>query len=497
VGKLATALGLPPRSFLHRLQVASCLSTVVLTGTFLSFVFLLHNAQAQLSVPIQYFIYIIQENRSFDSYFGTYPGANGIPAGTALPETPGGPATIQPFHNTANTMPSDLKHSWDSARTAWDGGKMDGFMWAEWPAGLAYWGGQYPPPKPAPTAALANVQQSASAQRRSPDEQIVSPGGFVDDEDEADPTVGAQNDALVAAARATATGTPPPVSTRPSWVIYTMSYQDYNQIPNYWEYANKFTLCDDFFSSLMGPSEPNHLYALAAQSGGHVGNARPHSIDVYSFETLAELLQNSNISWGFYSNTDPQASSIWKPLPSFTNFYNNPTLDSHLLWTSQFFTSLQQGTLPHVSWIVPNRTVSEHPPRDVTKGMWYVTGIVNAVMQSSYWNSCAIIIVWDDSGGLYDHVPPPQPDLYGYGPRVPALVISPYCISGVVNHTQFDLTSPLKLIETVFGLPSLTSRDTDSNDMLDCFNFTQQPSPPDIITQQPKLDFSKMVLRVP
>jgi phospholipase C len=129
--------------------------------------------------------------------------------------------------------------------------------------------------------------------------------------------------------------------------------------------------------------------------------------------------------------------------------------------------------------------------------MRYVTRLINAVMTSSLWQSCAIILVWDDFGGFYDHVPPPQDDFYGDGPRIPALVISPYSKGGVIVHTQFDLTSPLKLIETCFGLSSLTQRDADSNNMLDCFNFSQVPLPPDVITPDTKLDFSDMVTTKP
>jgi phospholipase C len=113
--------------------------------------------------------------------------------------------------------------------------------------------------------------------------------------------------------------------------------------------------------------------------------------------------------------------------------------------------------------------------------MWYVTGLVNAVMQSSYWNKCAIIITWDDPGGFYDHVPPVQVDKFGFGFRVPALVISPWSRSGVVVHTQYDSTSPLALLETKYGLPALTERDGSSNSMLDCFDFSQTPLPPHII----------------
>ena len=128
--------------------------------------------------------------------------------------------------------------------------------------------------------------------------------------------------------------------------------------------------------------------------------------------------------------------------------------------------------------------------------MWYVTKLVSAVMKSNYWQSCAIIIVWDDYGGFYDHVAPPQVDKFGYGFRVPALVISPYSQVGIV-HTQYDLTSLLKLVETKFGLTPLTSRDSASNTMLDCFNFSQTPLPPVIITRKTRLDFSDMVTKKP
>jgi phospholipase C len=113
-------------------------------------------------------------------------------------------------------------------------------------------------------------------------------------------------------------------------------------------------------------------------------------------------------------------------------------------------------------------------------------------MGSSYWGTCAIIVVWDDYGGFYDHVGPIQVDQFGFGFRVPALVISPYSRSGAVVHTNYDLTSPLKLIETKYGLSALTGRDNASNTMLECFDFSQSPLPPDIITQATNLDFSDM-----
>lgn len=420
-------------------------------------------------IPINHFIYIIQENHSFDNYFGTYPGANGIPAGTKLADRPGGPRTYKPFHFVGTFTPGDLAHSWGSAITAYNHGGMDGFIWAEWPDALSYYWGAKPLPTPEP------------------------------DKIQGIPTP-----------------TPPPVHNKPphvpppSWVLNTISYMDYTQIPNYWQYARSYTLCDYFFSSLMGPSQPNHLYAVAAQSGGLVFNPTPLSIvtgeepGTYDFPTMCDLLQAASVSWKFYcgylstsNEPEPQLHTIWNPLPGFKQFQKSPELLAHLVYTTQFYNDLQAGTLPEVSWIVPSAAESEHPPYDVTTGMWYVTSLINAVMTSSYWNDCAIIVVWDDYGGFYDHVPPQQTDKYGFGPRVPALVISPYSKANQVIHTRFDLTSPLKLIERRFGLKSLTDRDADANDMVDCFDFKQKPLPPVVITKQTKLDFSDMVTTQP
>jgi phospholipase C len=260
----------------------------------------------------------------------------------------------------------------------------------------------------------------------------------------------------------------------------------------------------------MGPSQPNHLYVVAADAGGVVFNPvqAPETGEMpgtFTFNTMCDLLAASNVPWKFYcgwvnSSTgepEPQLHTIWNPLPAFKQFQENPALMANVVETSQFFTDIDNNTLPQVSWLVPDVAESEHPPQDVTVGMQYVTGIINAVMASPYWNQCAIILVWDDYGGFYDHVPPHQVDKYGYGPRVPALVISPYAKPGKIIHTRFDFTSPLKLIEKKFGLKALTDRDADANDMLDCFDFKQTPLPPDIITPDTKLDFSDMVTTQP
>jgi phospholipase C len=442
---------------------------------------LFFSARAQgSSIPIEHFIYIIQENRSFDNYFGTFPGANGIPAGTLLPDFPGGPLVNRPFLLHDPAIPHDIPHSWTAAVLSYDNGAMDGFLWGDWRTAQLYYGKAVVVPTPNPALVKIVSKKHASRVAAAATTEITSPSGFTDDEDEDAPDVEEQNDALIAS-EAKPSGSPNP-KNRPSWVKYALSYYDSTTIPNYWEYAQKFTLCDAFFSSLRGPSRANHLYTVAAQSGGITDNLHRDETCIYFFPTLVDLLGQANITWKYYSGYTPRTESFRNPLPGFEQVKNNPESQSHLVFSSQFYKDLREGTLPQVCWIVPAKDDSEHPPFSVQRGMWYVTNLINAVMRSNYWQNCAIIVTWDDYGGFYDHVPPIQIDQYGYGFRVPALVISPYSRNTVV-HTTYDLTSPLKLIETAFGLSSLTERDGSSNSMLDCFDFTQTPLPPVIITR--------------
>ena len=346
---------------------------------------------------IDHVVFLIQENHSFDSYFGTYPGANGLPTNLKVPTTPGGQPTVSPFH-FISPLTHDLDHSWDAAHAAMDGGKMDGFISAE----------------------------------KSTD---------------------------------------------------TMGYYDGSDIPNYWSYASHFELLDNFFSSLAGPSLPNHLYAVAGQSGGLVDNLTAPPDDGFDFPEMAQELQQANISWKYYNGAaDPHAFSLWNPLPGFQGFTSNQQLVSQLVYGSQFFQDLRNNTLPTVSWIVPNGQESEHPPQDIQLGMWYVTDFVNALMKSPYWANTLLVITWDDYGGFYDHVSPPQVDAYGYGPRVPAILISPYTKAGTIDNTTYDFTSVLKFIEDRFKVNPLASRDSNANDIGSSLNL-KNATAPYLITQ--------------
>ena len=455
---------------------------VVLAACALFFPISRLDAQGTGSIPIQHFIFIIQENHSFDNYFGTFPNANGIPPGTALPDYPGGPPVNQPFLTNQPSV-HDLSHSWVSCELAYDNGAMDGFFWAEWPYASNYYGAKNHTPKPKHrevTIVQGRLTPTPAAQKRhSVAGEELSPHGFADDEDQDAPDIEQRNQAALASVPV-ASATPNP-KDRPSWVRNTISYYDDSTIPNYWEYAHQFTLCDAFFSSVRGPSTPNHLYIVTAQCGGLLYNLPTPEEAIYSFPSIVELLGGANVSWTYYVDGDPTLETKWNPMPGFENYAGSNAVLSHLARQSQFFLDLQGGTLPQVCWVIPDGDESEHPPANVQTGMWYVTNLINAVMQSQYWNSCAIILLWDDPGGFYDHVPPSKIDKYGYGFRVPALVISPYSVSGVVVHTTYDHTSTLRLLEATFGLPPLTDRDGDANNMLDCFNFSQTPLPPLVI----------------
>lgn len=369
---------------------------------------------------VKHIIWIIQENHSFDNYFGTYPGADGFPPGTCAPVLPGSARCITPFHMPADMPPCDLAHRWVIAHAAYDHGAMDGFVWAE--------------------------------------------------------------------------GTP-----------YTMGYYDERDIPNYWNYARHFTLCDRFFSSLMGASLPNHLYTVAAQSGGVINNIFSvkeieDTLDTpggYSFATMVNLFTQANVSWKYYVETqpvnptekkrdflahpDPKHYSLWNPLPGFKAIRENPEQMAHLVSLNEYFQDLDHGTLPEVAWIVPMGRDSEHPPAPAWAGMWYVTRLLNALMQSPYWKDSVVFLTWDDYGGFYDHIAPPLVDAYGYGPRVPTLVISPFAKPGYISHHTYDFTSMLKFIEARFGLGHLTARDDRADGMLDSLDFTQSSDPPLVI----------------
>jgi phospholipase C len=384
---------------------------------------------------IEHFVFIMQENRSFDSYFGTYPGADGIPAGVCVPDPQGGPC-VAPYHDT-NDKNRGGPHDWDHALGSINNGQMDGFV----------------------TQSFRDKAKNGDIPCRVPDPNCA-PG---------------QNPYDV------------------------MGYHDYRDLPNYWNYARLYVLQDALFESIASYSLPAHLYMLAAQSGGYYTAKQPLP-QSYGFPEITLLLTGGKIDWKYYVTSGfapdaegkvigsptaqaqvPHKYTYWNPLPAFPKVANDPEQNSRLVDTAEFYTDAMSGTLPQVCWIIPQVTVSEHPPYSVRAGMAYVTGLVNAVMRSSEWDHTAIFVAWDDWGGFYDHVPPPKVDQYGYGLRVPGLVISPYAKQGYVDHKTYSFESWLRLVEMRFGIAPMTPRDAQADPMLDSFDFSQKPRPPVIL----------------
>jgi phospholipase C len=377
---------------------------------------------------IQHIIFIVKENRSFDAYFGQFPGANGATTGVT--------STGQVI--SLRHMPDkvvDVAHDWISAGTATDGGKMDRFD--------------------------------------------LIPNGNV-------------NGAY-------------------------LSYSQFGQadIPNYYSYATNFTLADDMFSSLIGPSFPNHLYTVAAQSGGVINNPflagggqQPQSwgcdapqnetvqvinadgdlesmFPCFDFQTLADSLNGAGISWKYYAETIPNTGGYaWSALDAINHIRNSSQWTTNVVPFSQFATDAANGNLPSVSWVTTSYTFSEHPPASACNGENWTVQQINAVVQGPEWSNSAIFLTWDDFGGYYDHVAPISLDQFGLGMRVPLLIISPYAKAGYISHTQYEFASVLKFIEERFNLPFLTTRDANANDTTDSFNFNQTPLSPLVLSQR-------------
>jgi len=281
-----------------------------------------------------------------------------------------------------------------------------------------------------------------------------------------------------------------------------------SDIPNYWSYAQHFALGDRMFSALAGPSFPNHLYTVAAQSGGAINvpsgaggswgcdadetatvdvmgpsGAITEQFPCFDFPTLTDSLETAGVFWRYYAPSAGEKGYIWSSLDAIRHIRTTSQWTDRVLPYEQFPADAQNGALPAVSWLIPDIDVSDHPQSKlgVCAGENWTVQQINAIMQGPSWPTTAIVLTWDDFGGFYDHVPPPQADQFGYGLRVPLIVISPYVKSGIVSHTVYELSSVLQLMETRFNLKPLSARDTIANSLLDMFDFTQAPAAPLIL----------------
>ena len=197
--------------------------------------------------------------------------------------------------------------------------------------------------------------------------------------------------------------------------------------------------------------------------------------------TMADTLDNAGVSWKYYGPPSADPGYIWSTFDAISAVRNGPDWNN-VVDPSNFITDVNNSQLPAVSWIVTPDWQSEHPYQSTCEGENATVTELNALMGNrALWNTTAVFIVWDDFGGMYDHIAPPNFDTFGLGPRVPLLVISPYARKGYISTTQYEFSSVLKFIEERFGLPALGTRDAAANDITDSFNFSQMPLPPLIL----------------
>jgi phospholipase C len=428
---------------------------------------------------IRHVVIIMQENRSFDSYFGTYPRADGIPGLAGHPgEVPCVPDPRRhhcrrPYHDTSPRNDGG-PHGHGSAMADISGGRMNGFI----------------------VQAARGKSKACSLHSDSP------------------------------------------YCSRHPKRPDVMGYHDWREIPNYWHYASKFVLQDHMFESDASWSMPQHLYMVSGWSAKCARKADPMSCRPapqdpgsppgepqnrtgykpdYAWTDLTYLLHKYGVSWSYYvqngSQPDcannamfcapvPQNShtpGIWNPLPWFDTVRQDHQLND-IAPLPDLYTALANNTLPAVSWVVPSEKDSDHPPAPITNGQTYVTGLINSIMRSKAWNSTAIFLCWDDWGGFYDHVKPPHVDGQGYGLRVPGLVISPYARQGYIDHQILSQDAYLKFIEDDFlggqrinprtdgrpdRRPNVRENAKILGNLANDFNFNQKPRPPLLLPLYP------------
>jgi phospholipase C len=418
---------------------------------------------------IEHVVILIQENRSFDHYFGSYrgvtgfadPAVQGLGDGSGLnifaqPGYPGGfdgghlyPFHLDSFHNGECT--NDINHSWGPQHGYWDSGKLDGFV---------------------------SGHLAADGNSNGP---------------------------------------------------LTMGYYTRKDLEFYYGLADAFTICDHYFCSAIGPTDPNRLYSMSATldpagtAGGPILSTSATRVERFgklSWTTMPEQLQAHGISWKVYGSPDGNFGD--SVLPYFKQYLTNPTLTAKALvptFPGTFGLDVALGTLPKVSWVLAPLLTSEHPPAPVEFGEVVAAQVLNHLVSNpKVWAKTALFITYDENGGFFDHVPPPVPPAgtpgesltvnplpadasgvagpIGLGFRVPMLVVSPFSRGGFVSKDVFDHTSLLRFLETRFGaeVPNLTAwRRGATGDLTSAFNFarvdTSVPSLP-----KPSLTDSRVLL---
>jgi len=435
---------------------------------------------------LDHLVFIVMENRSFDHYFGTFPGADGIPMDAngrptvclTDPERPG--TCHRPYHDT-NFVDQGGPHGEVGSAATINGGEMDGAVTALRTIGNGCM--KHPDEAPCPRA-------------------VDGPQGQPD----------------------------------------VMGYHTAEELPIYWEYAETFTLHDRMFAPTDSWTLPAHLFMISAWSatcsdlndpmsctsdqkfpGGvwadepadiwlpKMGEPRP-----YVWAPITWLLYKAGVTWGYYVGEGTcvappcehlegiLTAPVQNPLPGFTATAATGQLDN-IRPNTEFLRDARNGDLPSVSWFMPVQGKSEHPPDSIEVGQAYVAKAINAVMEGpeEQWLRTAIFLTWDDWGGFYDHVLPPVVDENGWGLRVPSMVISPWAKPGFIDHQTLSYDAYLKLIEDRFLGGERLDPETDGwpdsrptvreevkrlGDLASDFDFTQEPLPPLVLDPWPLRD---------
>lgn len=246
-----------------------------------------------------------------------------------------------------------------------------------------------------------------------------------------------------------------------------MGYYNASEIGGYWALAREFVLCDRYFQSVIGPTVPNRLYAMAGSSAGITSDSIPSGgVDL---TTIFDQLSSVGLSWRYF-----YAAGEGAPIPlSLAPLRETPSEVRSVVPMDSLLPMIEAGALPAVTFVDPegSATYSEHPPQNVTVGEAWSLSIIDAIEASPSWNSTAIFLTWDEGGGFYDSLVPPVADGLGDGFRVPMLVISPFAEGGGVRSTTFDHTSVLKFIDQNWGLPYLDPRVAETNSLGEVFDF--------------------------
>jgi phospholipase C len=461
-GGLTPAYSSPPESAAQPLPVAEPRTAGSRAAT-----------AANATTPVKHVVVIDQENRSFDDLFHGFPGANTAVYGN------GHDGARYPLVQVSLAASWDLIHTHDQFLEDYDGGAMDGF-----------------------------------------DEEIVRYRSRCRDPHNK-PTCWLLRD-MTSESTPTAYGFVPPSEIKPYWMM-----------------AENYALGDQMFASNNGPSYPSHQYMIAGQAATVVENPHgglwgcdaslstttlmlaygttqppffppatgielPGPAPCFEYPTMATLLDNSGITWSYYATALGTRSYRWSAFDAIEPVRYSELWDTNVKSPeTRILSDIATGRLPQVAWVTPSYENSDHAGSRSLSGPDWVASIVNAIGQSPYWSSTAIIIFWDDWGGWYDHVAPPQyPNpltgaYEGLGFRVPLIVVSPYAKRHYVSHEQHEIASSLHFIESVFGLPSLGTADARADALSDMFDFSQpaqkfQAIPTrlhasDFLNQQPSL----------